>query len=76
MENMTLFWEPGDLVQHPQRPDWGIGHIQSVINGRITANFREVGKMVIDGTCVDLCAAIEKNRVNRNLTNVRPPGKF
>ena len=62
MENMNVFWEPGDLVQHPKRPDWGTGQVQSVINGRVTVNFREVGKIVIDGTCVVLCAAIENQQ--------------
>ena len=59
MENMTVFWEPGDLVQNPQRPDLGTGQIQLVINGPVMISLRELGKIVIDGTCVDLCAAIE-----------------
>lgn len=42
------------LVRHPQQPDWGTGQVQSNIAGRITVNFREVGKVVIDGTRVEL----------------------
>ncbi|WP_395543516.1 DUF3553 domain-containing protein [Neotabrizicola sp. sgz301269] len=36
------------FVRHPQRPDWGLGQVQSVIDGRCTANFEHVGKQVID----------------------------
>lgn len=50
--NATL--EPGALVRHPGQPDWGLGQVQSVIGGRITVNFREVGKVVIDGARVEL----------------------
>jgi hypothetical protein len=46
--------EPGMLVRHPERPDWGLGQVQSNINGRVTVNFREVGKLVIDATSVEL----------------------
>lgn len=42
------------LVRHPQQPDWGTGQVQSNIAGRITVNFREVGKVVIDGARVEL----------------------
>jgi len=45
---------PGMLVRHPGRPDWGTGQVQSSINGRITVNFRDAGKVVIDGTQVEL----------------------
>ncbi|MFB3150521.1 MAG: DUF3553 domain-containing protein, partial [Alphaproteobacteria bacterium] len=27
---------PGAFVRHPDRPDWGIGQVQSVIGHRIT----------------------------------------
>ena len=59
MENLSVFWEPGDLVQHPQHPEWGAGQVQSVINGRVTVNFREVGKMVIDCNRINLSPIIE-----------------
>jgi hypothetical protein len=44
------FLEPGTLVWHPDRPDWGIGQVQSVIGWRITVNFENEGKVVIDGS--------------------------
>jgi len=51
---MTSILEPGMLVRHPSQGDWGIGQVQSNINGKVTVNFREVGKVVIDGARVML----------------------
>ena len=30
---------PGALVRHPDRPDWGLGQVQSVDGARVTVNF-------------------------------------
>ena len=46
--------EPGMLVRHPSEPDWGLGQVQSNINGKITVNFRERGKVVIAGDRIAL----------------------
>tara|TARA_R110002110_G_scaffold3420_2_gene17320 strand:- start:3280 stop:3459 length:180 start_codon:yes stop_codon:yes gene_type:complete len=45
---------PGALVKHPNRDDWGLGQVQSAINGRITVNFEHAGKVVILSDQVDL----------------------
>lgn len=45
---------PGDFVHNPARPDWGLGQIQSIIGNRITVNFENAGKLVIDGSVVEL----------------------
>ena len=45
---------PGDFVRHPGRSDWGVGQIQSMIGHRITVNFENAGKLVIDGNVVEL----------------------
>lgn len=45
---------PGALVRHPDRPDWGIGQVQSVIGPRITVNFEHTGKLLINGAAVSL----------------------
>ncbi len=45
---------PGALVRHPDRPDWGIGQVQSVIESRITVNFEDAGKRLINGDVVQL----------------------
>ncbi len=47
---MNEFLEPGAIVRHPDRPDWGVGQVQSVIGDRITVNFEHAGKVVIDGS--------------------------
>ncbi len=44
----------GVLVRHPKFPDWGVGQVQSVIEDRITVNFENVGKQVINGEAVTL----------------------
>ena len=45
---------PGDFVRHPGRPDWGLGQVQSMIGHRITVNFENAGKLVIDGNVIEL----------------------
>ena len=54
MDNLNEFLEPGMLVRHPQAPDWGVGQVQSNVGGRVTVNFREAGKVVVDGAHVAL----------------------
>ena len=51
---MQSILEPGMLVRHPQRPDWGLGQVQSNIGGRVTVNFEHAGKVVIETRNVDL----------------------
>ncbi len=50
---MTLF-APGTFVRHPGQPEWGLGQVQSVIGDRITVNFENAGKLLIDGRVVNL----------------------
>ncbi|MBW7056649.1 DUF3553 domain-containing protein [Paracoccus bogoriensis] len=51
---MNDILEPGMIVRHPQAPEWGEGQVQSRIGDRITVNFAEAGKQVIDGRRVVL----------------------
>ena len=60
MTNLNAFLEPGTLVRHPTQPDWGLGQVQSNIGGKITVNFREVGKVVIDGSRVELMPVFDE----------------
>ncbi len=46
--------EPGHFVRHPQQPDWGVGQVQSVIDGRITVNFEHAGKVLVNAHVVSL----------------------
>lgn len=59
MSDMNSLLEPGVLVRHPDQPDWGMGQVQSNIGNRITINFQEVGKVVIDGSRVELILVID-----------------
>ena len=45
---MILDYEPGDFVINPNNKNWGIGQIQSIIENKVTANFENVGKKVIN----------------------------
>jgi len=45
---------PGALVRHPDQPDWGLGQVQSVIGSRITVNFENQGKVLINADLVHL----------------------
>ena len=40
--------EPGNFVINPSEKDWGTGQIQSIINNKITVNFENAGKKVIN----------------------------
>lgn len=54
MNELNALLEPGMLVEHPAHPEWGTGQVQSNAGGKITVNFREAGKVVIDGRHVAL----------------------
>ena len=54
MTNLNSILAPGMLVRHPDHPDWGTGQVQSNIGGKVTMNFRDAGKVVIDGTRIGL----------------------
>ena len=51
---MNEILEPGMIVRHPGAPDWGVGQVQSRIGDRITVNFANAGKQVIDGRHIRL----------------------
>jgi len=51
---MILEFEPGDKVINTLNKDWGIGQVQSIINNKITVNFQNVGKKVINSDNIEL----------------------
>jgi hypothetical protein len=51
---MNSLLEPGMLVRNPDRPDWGLGQVQSNVRGKVTVNFEHEGKLVLDSSQVDL----------------------
>jgi hypothetical protein len=58
---MILDYEPGDKVTNPNNKDWGIGQVQSIINGKVTVNFENVGKKVINSSLINL-EKLNKNK--------------
>ncbi len=51
---MIFDFEPGDRVVNPAKKEWGTGQVQSIINEKVTVNFENVGKIVINGKNIDL----------------------
>ena len=45
---MFLEYEPGDFVINPKNKNWGTGQIQSIVKDKVTVNFENVGKKVIN----------------------------
>lgn len=42
------------LVRNPAEPEWGLGQVQSNINGKITVNFENMGKMTLESANIAL----------------------
>ena len=57
---MILDFEPGDRVINPLAEDWGIGQVQSIIKEKVTVNFQNVGKKVINSKNIELKKVNEK----------------
>ena len=55
---------PGTMVRHPSQPDWGIGQVQSVDGSRITVNFENAGKHLINGEVIDLVVVSDSDLDN------------
>ena len=62
MEFRDPFLEPGALVRHPTRDDWGVGQVQSVAGRKVTVNFEHAGKQTIDAGVVALVFVDEDPR--------------
>ena len=54
MAQAPAYLTPGVFVRNPDRPDWGRGQVQSSIGGKVTVNFEETGKVVIDTGQIEL----------------------
>ena len=65
---MILNFEPSDKVVNPLNKDWGIGQVQSIIKDKVTVNFENVGKKVINSNNI-LLRKLEKNELRRNWKN-------
>ena len=62
---MMLDFEPGDKDINPLNKEWGIGQVQSIIKDKVTVNFENVGKKVINSKNI-LLRKLEKNEFSRN----------
>ena len=51
---MILDFEPGDKVINPMNREWGIGQVQSIIKEKVTVNFENAGKKVINSENIKL----------------------
>jgi|TARA_B110001452_G_C15196457_1_gene415286 hypothetical protein len=51
---MHFDFEPGDYVINPSNKDWGIGQVQSIIDNKVTVNFQNFGKQVINSKIITL----------------------
>ena len=51
---MILDYEPGDKVTNPENKDWGIEQVQSIIKDKVTVNFENAGKKVINAKNIEL----------------------
>jgi|TARA_R100000501_G_C2518814_1_gene46985 hypothetical protein len=60
VDDLNALLSPGMLVMHPQHPDWGIGQVQSNIGGKVTVNFRDQGKVVIDSSRLELMPVFDE----------------
>ena len=59
---MFLDYEIGDFVTNTNNKDWGVGQIQSIIKNKVTVNFENVGKKVINPKEVTL-EKISKDKI-------------
>ena len=62
---MILDFEPGDKVVNTMNKEWGIGQVQSIIKNKVTVNFENVGKKVINSSNIKL-RKLEKNELSGN----------
>ena len=51
---MLLDFVPGDYVINQSNKEWGIGQIQSIVKNKVTVNFENVGKKVINANKIIL----------------------
>ena len=59
---MLIDFEPGDYVVNPANKSWGIGQVQSIIGNKVTVNFENYGKRVINVENVNLEKLNDENQ--------------
>lgn len=59
MNDFAALLEPGMRVEAPAHPEWGVGQMQSSIAGKVTVNFPDAGKVVVDTARVILLPVLD-----------------
>jgi hypothetical protein len=58
-----LYFSLGDFVTHPDRPDWGMGQVQSIVGTNVTVNFEHAGKQMINCQIITLIKVAGLQRI-------------
>ena len=58
---MLLDFAPGDYVTNPANKEWGVGQVQSIIGNKVTVNFENSGKKVINAENINLEKVNDEN---------------
>jgi|TARA_Y100001970_G_scaffold8445_1_gene9840 archaellum component FlaF (FlaF/FlaG flagellin family) len=59
---MLLDFVPGDYVINQSNKEWGIGQIQSIVKNKVTVNFENNGKQVLNLEVVSLEKVINEQK--------------
>ena len=57
---MSEYLSPGSFVTLDGKPEWGVGQIQTIIGPRVTVNFENAGKQLINTYRVSLDAVDDR----------------
>lgn len=60
MTDLSAILAPGMFVRHPDFAEWGTGQVQSCIGTKVTVNFPETGKIVIDASRIALIPLFDR----------------
>ncbi len=53
-DDLGTILEPGMFIRAMDHPDWGLGQVQSNVAGKITVNFENEGKLVLEARNIHL----------------------
>ena len=53
----------GSFVRHPKAPELGLGRVQTVVGYKITVNFENAGKLIVDGSVIELLCADPNEKI-------------
>ena len=59
---MLLDFVPGDYVINQSNKEWGIGQVQSIVKNKVTVNFENNGKQVLNLEVVSLEKVINEQK--------------